>query len=229
MAPVHAAMRAQHGRRCIVVVPSRSIERWYEPPAETQAYEERLLCLLLMLRDPGLSVVYVTSSPIAPAIVDYHLSLLPPAMRRDARARLTLVSAGDRSARPLAEKLLERPSLLTQIRWAVPDRGLAYLLPYMTTPLERDLALALDMPLYGPDPCHRHLGTKSGGRELFARAGVPHPLGRRRRREPDRRDRAPARREAGARRSGREARRRRLRRGQCDRRSPRASGARCPG
>ena len=78
MVPVHAAMRAQRGRRCMVVVPSRSIERWHEPPAETQAYEERLLCLLPMLRDPGLSIVYVTSSPIAPAIVEYYLSLIPP-------------------------------------------------------------------------------------------------------------------------------------------------------
>ena len=65
----------------MVVVPSRSIERWHEPPAETQAYEERLLCLLLMLRDPGLSLVYVTSSPVAPAIAEYYLSLLPPAVR----------------------------------------------------------------------------------------------------------------------------------------------------
>ena len=96
MASVHAAMRARHGRRCMVVVPSRSIERWHEPPAETQAYEERLLCLLLMLRDPGLSLVYVTSAPIAPAIVGYYLSLLPPDLRRDARTRLTLISAGGR-------------------------------------------------------------------------------------------------------------------------------------
>ena len=32
-------------------------------------------------------------------------------------------------------------------------------------------------PLYGADPDHAWLGTKSGGRALFARAGVPHPLG----------------------------------------------------
>jgi hypothetical protein len=178
MASIHAAMRAKHGRRCMVVVPSRSIDRWREPPAETQAYEERLLCLLLMLRDPGLSLVYVTSSPIAPAIVDYYLSQLPSAvLRRDARTRLTLLSAQDGSARPLTEKLLERPRLMTQIRWSVPDRELGYLVPYMTTALERDLALALDLPVYGADPCHQDLGTKSGSRELFARAGVPHPLG----------------------------------------------------
>ena len=31
----------------VVVVPSRTIEKFHEPVAETQAYEERLLCLLL--------------------------------------------------------------------------------------------------------------------------------------------------------------------------------------
>lgn len=175
MAPIHAAMRERRGRRRMVVVPSRSIERWHEPPAETQAYEERLLCLLPMLRDPGLEIVYVTSSPVAPAIAGYYLSLLPPAVRSSARARLTLLAPGDPSPRPLTEKLLERPSLLERIRWSAPE--LAFVMPYMTTEPDRDLALALGMPLYGADPCHRALGTKSGSRELFARAGIPHPLG----------------------------------------------------
>ncbi|HEX2410047.1 MAG TPA: peptide ligase PGM1-related protein [Solirubrobacteraceae bacterium] len=177
MAPVHAAMRGGGPGRSIVVVPSRTIDKWHEPPAETQAYEERLLCLLLSLRDPGLRVVYVTSSPVAPAIVDYYLGLLPGRLRTSARARLTLLSAGDGSARPLAEKLLERPQLLARIRRAVPVAGLSYLVPYTTTALERDLALALDLPLYGADPRHARFGTKSGCRELFAQAGVPHPVG----------------------------------------------------
>jgi hypothetical protein len=177
MVSVHAAMRANRGGRSIVIVPSRPVDKWHEPAAEGQAYEERLLCLLLMLQDPGLSVVYVTSSRIAPGIVDYYLSLLPRALRRDARQRLTLLSAGDPSRRPLAEKLLERPRLLTRIRWSIAQRELCHLVPYTTTALERDLALALDIPVYGADPCHYHYGTKSGCRELFARAGVPHPLG----------------------------------------------------
>ena len=159
----------------MVVLPSRSLERWHEPPAETQAYEERLLCLLLMLRDPRLAMVYVTSSPVAPAIAEYYLSLLPAAARLSARGRLTLLSAGDRSAGPLTAKLLARPRLLARIRRSAPQP--AVLLPYMTTELERDLALALGMPLYGADPCLRGLGTKSGSRKLFAQAGVPHPLG----------------------------------------------------
>lgn len=73
----------------IVVVPSRAVDKWHETPVETRAYEERLLCLLLLLRHPGLHVVYVTSEPVAPAIVDYYLSLLQDVTADDARSRLT--------------------------------------------------------------------------------------------------------------------------------------------
>ncbi len=115
--------------RTVVIVPSRTIDKFHEPAAETQAYEERLLCLTLMLRDPGLRVVYVTSSPVAEPIVDYYLSLLPVELRDDARARLTMISADDPSIRPLSAKLLERPTLLTRIRWAIADLDDACLVP----------------------------------------------------------------------------------------------------
>jgi PGM1 C-terminal domain len=161
----------------MVVVPSRTIDKWHEPPAETQALEERLLCLLLMLRDPSLRIVYVTSLPLSPAIVDYYLTLLPWALRRSARSRLTTVSVVDGSTRPLSEKLLERPDVLSAIRGAIPEHELCHLVPYATSDPDRDLALALDAPVYGADPRLRDLGTKSGSRRLFAQAGVPHPLG----------------------------------------------------
>jgi hypothetical protein len=174
---VHDAMRSRRGARSMVIVPSRAVDERREGPAETQAYEERLLCLLLMLNDPGLSVVYVTSWPIAPAIIDYYLSLLPPAVRSNARQRATFLTVRDRSTRPLTEKLLERSRVLSRIRWALPRSGLGQLVPYATTSLERELALALDIPMYGADPRLADFGTKSGARALFARAGVPHPLG----------------------------------------------------
>ena len=200
---------------------------WHEPPAEAQAYEERLLCLLLMLRDPGLRLVYVTSSPVAPAIVGYYLSLLPearaPGRPRPADAALRrrpVGAAADREAARTPAPADPDPLVRSG------DREHAVLLPYMTTALERALRCALDMPLYGADPRHLHHGTKSGGRALFARAGVPHPLGVGRitsapRR--DRGDRAAARGAAGPRRGRRQARRRGLRRGQRRRRPPRAA------
>jgi PGM1 C-terminal domain/Pre ATP-grasp domain len=176
METVDAATRRGEPGRSLVVVPSRTPEPG-EAPARSQAYEERLLSVLQMLRDESLRIVYVTSSPVATTTVDYCLSLLPARLRWSARRRLTLVSADDASPRPLSAKLLAQPGLLDEIRSALPDRGLAQLVPYDTTECERQLALALDIPMYGADPRHRHLGTKTGCRELFARIGVPHPLG----------------------------------------------------
>jgi hypothetical protein len=177
MAAVEPAMRSDREGRSVVVVPYGPLDKWDEPPAETQAYEERLLCSLLELRDPALRMTYVTSSPVASSTVAYYLSFLPRRMRRQARRRLTLIDLGDRTARPLSEKLLERPCVLERIRRSVPVLRRAHVAPYNTTGLERDLALALRIPIYGADPRHAHLGTKSGCRELFSLAGVPHPLG----------------------------------------------------
>ncbi|MDA0169674.1 hypothetical protein OJ998_11320 [Solirubrobacter taibaiensis] len=161
----------------VVVVPSRTIEKFHEPPAETQAYEERLLCLLLKLRERNVRMVYVTSMPVAQDIVEYYLGLLPADIRDDARDRLTMLSTEDPSLRPLSAKLLERPTLLTRIRWEITDHEAAHLIPYVTTELEFALGSELGIPVMGADPALAHLGTKSGGRELFARAGVAHPLG----------------------------------------------------
>ena len=164
-------------RRSVVVLPSRSVDRWHEPPAETRSYEERLLSFLLDLRDPALEMTYVSSLPVAQRTIDYYISFLPPSVRRSAHKRLRLVSLGDDGHRPLSEKLLERPRVLERIRRALHDPKIAYLMPYNSTRLERDVALALDIPLFGADPGHAWFGTKSGSRSLFATAGVPHPLG----------------------------------------------------
>ena len=59
----------------------------------------------------------------------------------------------------------------------IPDRTRSHLVPYNTTALERDVAVALGIPMYGADPRHFPLGTKSGCRRLFAEEGVNHPLG----------------------------------------------------
>jgi hypothetical protein len=163
--------------RSVVVLPSRTVDRWHEPPAETRAYEERLLSFLFELRDPRLRMTYVTSSRIAPQIVDYYLALLPPGEALSVRGRLTFIALDDDGPRPLSEKLLERARVLERIRRTIRDPERSYMLPYNSTVLERDVALALDIPVYGADPVHARLGTKSGCRELFALTGVPHPRG----------------------------------------------------
>lgn len=163
--------------RSVVVLPSRQIDRWHEPPAESRAYEERLLSSLLELGDPDVRMTYVTSLPIDPTTVDYYLSLLPPAVRLDARRRLTLIAVGDSGPRPLSAKLIGRPAALERIRRSLPDPARSHIVPYHVTALERDVALALGVPIYGAGPEHASWGTKTGSRELFALAGIPRPLG----------------------------------------------------
>jgi hypothetical protein len=178
MPRVWDAMRLNMQNESVVVIPSVTLDRLGEGSGSmTQAYEERFLFLLLLLREPRLRMVYVTSTPIAPAIIEYYLALLPGVIPSHAHARLTFVSVGDGTARPLSQKLLERPRLLRRIAGLIPDRTLCHLIPYNTTELERDLAVALGIPMYGADPRLVHLGTKTGCRRLFAEEGVRHPLG----------------------------------------------------
>jgi len=142
-----------------------------------QHYEERMLFTLMLLRMPRTRLVYVTSQPIAPGIIDYTLNLLPGIPTVHARERLLLVSCHDGSDRPLSEKVLERPRLVKRIRDAISDPSSAHLTCFNATALERTLAVRLGIPLYACDPALEHLGSKSGSRKAFREAGVPCPDG----------------------------------------------------
>lgn len=162
-----------HDAQTIVVVPSLGTVKG----VRQQAYEERFLFLLLLLRQPRARLIYVTSQAVHPEVVDYYLGLLPGVIASHAKKRLFLISPLDGSAQPLTAKLLERPRLLQQIRSLILDPDRAHLVPYSTTTLERDLALRLGIPMYGADPKFFPLGTKSGARRIFAEEGVAHPAG----------------------------------------------------
>ncbi len=140
-------------------------------------YEEALLFLLIRLRNPRARVVYVTSEPIPHAVMEYYLQFLAGIPASHAAARLTLLSAYDRSARPLTEKILERPRLVERIRASVPDLSRAYLTVFRATPLERRLAVLLGIPLNAADPGMDSLCTKSGSRRLLREAGLEVPEG----------------------------------------------------
>lgn len=160
----------------IVVAPSMSIDM-ATTGLGVQAYEERFLFLLLLLTQPRARMIYVTSQAIHPSVIEYYLDLLPGIIPRHALRRLTLLAPYDDSARPLSLKILERPRLLQQIEAGIADKNRAHLICYNTTYLERNLALRLGIPLYGADPRHLSFGTKTGCRQLFAKAGINHPLG----------------------------------------------------
>src|SRR5918997_4852623 len=164
--------------RTIVVVPSLSLDA--EELAKISGvhhYEERMLCLLMLLRMPRTHLVFVTSQPIAAPIVDYYLHLLPGVPFRHARWRLTLLSCHDASNVPLTQKILERRRLVERIWSAIPDPNTAHITCFNSTPLERSLAVKLNIPLYANDPQLSYLGSKSGSREVFREAGVPMPDG----------------------------------------------------
>src|SRR6266513_477166 len=122
----------------IVVVPSMSIDA-IGAGAVMQAYEERFLFLLLLLRQPRARLLYVTSQTILPSIIDYYLDLLPGVIPSHARQRLFLLSPLDGSVRPLSEKLLERPRLIERIRSLISDPDRAHLVPFNTTRREKEL------------------------------------------------------------------------------------------
>ena len=164
--------------RTVVVVPSLSLDRAeLAKVTGVTHYEERMLCLLMLLRLPRTEVVYVTSEPIHPAIIDYYLHLLPGVPARHARRRLTMLDCADGSLSALTEKILARPRLVNRIVEAITDRASAHLTCFNATELERTLAVRLGIPLYACDPALSHLGTKSGSRRLLRDIGLTVPYG----------------------------------------------------
>ncbi|MEZ5898082.1 MAG: peptide ligase PGM1-related protein [Hyphomicrobiaceae bacterium] len=161
-------------KRTVLIVPSLTVDADVMAKiAGVYRYEERMLCLLLLLRMPQTNVIYVTSSPICETIVDYYLHLLPGIPSAHARRRLTLLSCEDAAPVALSRKILDRPRLIERIKAAIPDTGSAHMTCFTVTELERELALRLDLPVYGCDPELLYWGTKSGSRRIFREAGIP--------------------------------------------------------
>ena len=161
-----------------VVVPSLTLDQGELKKIPGSAfYEERLLFLLMRLRNPRARLVYVTSQPVHPLVLEYYLQLLAGIPASHARSRLTLLCAYDSTPRPLTEKILERPRLIDRIRAGILDPSRAFLTVFNSTPLERRLAVLLGIPLFGCDPALTHLGTKSGSRKVFREAGLAIPAG----------------------------------------------------
>jgi len=133
-------------------------------------YEERTLFLALLLRRPGLRMVFVTSTAIDPAIIDYYLRFVPDA--ESARERLHLVALDDPTTSPLSEKILARPDVLSRVRALAGDPADACVVTFNVTSFEWDMCHRLGLPLYGPAPDLARLGSKSGSRHMARRAGV---------------------------------------------------------
>ena len=164
--------------KTVVIVPSLTLDQEILSKVKGVVhYEERLLCLLMLLRMPRTHVVYLTSTTIDPAIIDYYLHLLPGITGYHALQRLTLLSCYDASSKSLTEKILERPRLIERIKKSIPEGHAAHMACFNVTEHERSLAVKLDIPIFGCDPDLLSLGSKSSSRQIFRECGLPLPAG----------------------------------------------------
>lgn len=164
--------------KSVIIIPSITLDQEILAKVNGHVhYEERMLCLLMLLRMPRTHVVYVTSTPVDPVIVDYYLHLLPGITRHHALQRLTLLSCFDASPKSLTEKILDRPRLIERIKKSIPAGNVAHLACFNVTKYERTLAVKLEMPVYGCDPELFDLGNKSNSRKIFKQCGLAVPPG----------------------------------------------------
>jgi len=135
-----------------------------------QHYEERLLCTTLLLANPDIELIYITSLPVDEAIIEYYLRFVPdPA---DARRRLHLLVVGEDSGRALTAKVLDAPHVIDRVRTLVDAAEHAYIQPFNVTPLEGRFAELVDLPLFGASPQLSSLGSKTESRRAARKAGV---------------------------------------------------------
>lgn len=164
--------------RTIVIIPSLSLDQDVLARLTGAAhYEERMLCMLMLLKLPRARIIYVTSQPLSEEIIDYYLHLLPGIPATHARRRLMLLSCFDSTPKPLAAKILARPRLIARLREAIGEAATAHMSCFNVSPLERTLAVQLGVPIYGCDPSLLPLGSKSGGRAIFREADIATPAG----------------------------------------------------
>lgn len=164
--------------RTVVIIPSLTMDtEILSKISGVNHYEERLLCMLMLLRMPRTHVIYVTSETIDPIIIDYYLHLLPGITGYHAKRRLTLLSCHDSSHKPLTQKIMERPRLIQRIREFIPAGHEAHMSCFIVTEQERSLAVELQIPIYGCDPDLYDLGSKSTGRKIFRECNLSVPPG----------------------------------------------------
>ena len=82
--------------RSVVVIPSLTLDSQILSKIKGHFYyEERMLCMLMLLKMPETRITFVTSIPISSLIIDYYLHMLPGITSEHAKSRLTLLSCYD--------------------------------------------------------------------------------------------------------------------------------------
>lgn len=164
--------------KTVVVIPSLTLDHQILSKIKGHFYyEERMLCMLMLLRMPETRLTFVTSIPIPSLIIDYYLHMLPGITPHHARNRLTLLSCYDAGNLPLTVKILDRPRLIERIKKSIDNPNAAHLVFFNTTDAEKKLANELHLPIYGCDPKYNYLGSKSGCRQFYKACDIPVPFG----------------------------------------------------
>ena len=159
--------------KTVVIIPSLTLDNEILRSIQGLVYyEERMLCMLMLLRMPRTHVIYISSIPVDNTIIDYYLHLLPGITGYHAAQRLTMLSCYDASFKPLTNKILERPRLIKRIKEHIKNPHLSHMACFNVTEYEKQLAVELGIPIYGCDPALVYLGTKSGCRKIFKQLDI---------------------------------------------------------
>lgn len=180
----------------LVVIPSISF-----PPVQLakihgiEHYEERMLYHMFHLRHSKNSrILYVTSLPLDPAILEYYVSLIVDSISdspqysqersreevmHDIKSRILFLSTYDGAKlETLTDKIMNRPRLLNRIKKFInsklsPDVS-TYLSVYRGTETEFKIGSVLKLPVHAADSSLLFWGGKAGSRSIFKTVNVPH-------------------------------------------------------
>lgn len=158
----------------LLLVPSFSADpRTLQAIRGIESWPERQLIELRHLCAAANRLFFVSPVAVSEACLEAVLELLPGAPASWWRRRLQLIPLNDRTPRPLAEKLLERPRLLEQLQQQL--RPGAVLAAYAVGEAEMALAQRLGLRLEGSPAALAPLGSKAGAAAVFQELGLPQP------------------------------------------------------
>jgi hypothetical protein len=132
-------------------------------------YEERMLFFLFLLKYKKTKIIYVTSDCFNTSLFDYYANLISHKKKEvaDIKSRLTHITVKNSKYLALTEKILHSNKALREISESISNKKTAVLRCYNPTKVERELAVALEIPLFGSAEKFDYVGTKSGSRKVF--------------------------------------------------------------
>lgn len=168
--------------RIEIHIPSFSLDSWnrFNIP-HLNNHENNQLSRLLRLRDPHISIVYVSPYKMNENIINYYIKLLKLKNIKDVESRLCFVYPENCDRFPdffsLSSLILYSPNCMRFIKDYIRNRT-AYILPNYLGPEDKILAETMKLPMLATDPTKMLIFTsKSGSQRIFTIAEVNTPIG----------------------------------------------------